>query len=112
MAMKGTSFSHTRLMTFTPPKMTMLTKMTMARPIAQVGMPGKFEVTMPVMELDCTAEPMPKLATAANSAKSTAPIFAHTGVEPSAFLKARSQAYIAPPSILPSWSFTRYLTDA
>ena len=38
--MNGTSFSHTFEMTFTPPKMTMDTMMTMARPMPHAGMPG------------------------------------------------------------------------
>ena len=57
MAMKGTSFSHTLLITFTPPKMTILTKITIAKPMAQVGMPGAFAVMMPVMEgIEATKE--------------------------------------------------------
>ena len=40
MAMKGTSFSHTFEMTFTPPKMTTDTMMTMASPMPQAGTPG------------------------------------------------------------------------
>ena len=109
--MNGTSFSHTFEMDLMPPKMTSDTMMTMASPIPQVGMPGKFEVMMPVMELDCTAEPMPKDAMAANSANAPAPSIAHQGVLPF-LVNARFQAYIAPPSILPSWSFTRYFTAA
>ena len=48
---------------------------------------------------------MPNAASDANRANSTA------SARPSLlFLKPRSSAYIAPPSILPEWSFTRYFT--
>ena len=66
---------------------------------------------MPVMALDCTAEPMPNEATAANSANAPAPKRPHHGALPS-FSNARRHAYIAPPSMLPLWSFTRYFTAA
>ena len=75
-------------------------------------MPGAFARMTVVMEFDCTAEPMPNDAMAANSAKSTAPAFAHAGTEPSGRVNARSHAYMAPPSISPPESFTRYLTEA
>ena len=39
--MKGTSFSHTFEMTFTPPKMTIDTMMTMASPMPQAGTPAE-----------------------------------------------------------------------
>ena len=91
--------------------MTMDTMMTMARPMPQAGMPGKFDMMMPVMALDCTAEPMPNEAIAANSANAPAPSRPHHGVLPS-FSNARRHAYIAPPSMLPLWSFTRYFTAA
>ena len=109
--MNGTSFSHTFEMILMPPKMTRDTMMTMARPMPQVGTPGAFDVMMPVMALDCTAEPMPNEATAANSANAPAPKRPHHGVLPS-FSNARRHAYIAPPSMLPLWSFTRYFTAA
>ena len=49
MAMKGTSFSHTFEMTFTPPKMTTDTMMTMASPMPQAGTPGRFVEMTSVM---------------------------------------------------------------
>ena len=91
--------------------MTMDTMMTMARPMPQVGTPGALDVMIPVMALDCTAEPMPNEATAANRANAPAPSKPHHGVLPS-FSNARRHAYIAPPSMLPLWSFTRYFTAA
>ncbi len=39
--MNGTSFSHTFEMILTPPKMTMDTMMTMARPMPQRECPGR-----------------------------------------------------------------------
>ena len=112
MAMKGTSFSHTFEMNWMPPKMTSDTMMTMASPMPQAGTPGRLEVMMPVMAEDCTAEPMPNEAMAANRANAPAPSMAHQGVLPSLPLKARRHAYIAPPSMLPLWSSTRYFTAA
>ena len=56
-------------------------------------------------EFDCVEAPMPKAANDANKANRMArmrPAFL--------FLKPRSRAYMAPPSILPEWSFTRYFT--
>ena len=76
------------------------------------GMPGKFEVMTPVMELDCTAEPMPKDAMAANSANAPGAAASPTRAFCRSCVNARFQAYMAPPSILPSWSFTRYFTAA
>ena len=54
---------------------------------------------------------MPNEATAANRANAPAPSKPHHGVLPS-FSNARRHAYIAPPSMLPLWSFTRYFTAA
>ena len=65
---------------------------------------------IPVMALACTALPVPMAAMAAKSANSTAMAFAQRGTFP-LFANARSQAYMAPPSISPLWSFTRYFTD-
>ena len=110
--MNGTSASQTFERIWMPPKSTMATEMTMARPTAQSGTPGKLETTTSTMEPDCTAEPMPNAAMDANTANATAPSFAQPGVLPSLRLKARSHAYMAPPSISPLWSLTRYLTDA
>ena len=110
--MKGTSFSHTFEMTFTPPKMTTDTMMTMASPMPQAGTPGRFVEMTSVMAEDCTAEPMPKDAMAANRAKAPAPSSAHHGVLPSLSVKPRFHAYMAPPSMSPLWSFTRYFTAA
>ena len=110
--MNGTSASQTFERIWMPPKSTMATEMTMARPTAQSGTPGKLETTTSTMEPDCTAEPMPNAAMDANTANATAPSFAQPGVLPSLRLKARSHAYMAPPSISPLWSLTRYLTDS
>ena len=110
--MNGTSFSHTFEMDSTPPKMTTETNTTMAMPMIHTGIHGAFETMMPVMADACTAEPVPIAAMAANAAKATAPMRAHQGVEPSLRLKARSHMNIAPPSISPLWSFTRYLMAA
>ena len=52
------------------------------------------------------------VAITAKAANATAPSLAHQGTLPLERLNARSHAYIAPPSISPLWSFTRYLTDA
>ncbi len=65
-----------------------------------------------VIALDCTAAPMPSAATPASNANAPAPNIAHHGTEPSSRVKARRHAYIAPPSMRPSLSFTRYLTAA
>ena len=60
----------------------------------------------PEREFDWTDAPMPNDAINANSAKSTARTL------PSFLcLKPRSSAYMAPPSISPRWSLTRYLTE-
>ena len=111
-AMNGTSFSATLEMDFTPPKITSATAMAITSAIAQSGTPGKLDSMMPVIAADCTAEPVPMVAITAKAANATAPILAHQGTLPSERLNARSHAYIAPPSISPLWSFTRYLTDA
>ena len=105
--MTGTSFSHTCEMDCTPPKMTMPTSTTMAMPTAQSGMPGIEDVIMPVMDVACTAEPVPMVATTANAANAMPPSFAHQGRVPSLRVKARSHTYMAPPSMLPAWSRTR-----
>ena len=111
--MTGTSFSHTEAMVCTPPKMTTATSTTMAMPMSHVGTPGAFAAMMPVMADACTAEPVPMVATTANAANATAPVFAHQAATvPSARLKPRSQMYMAPPSMVPAWSRTRYFTDA
>ncbi len=110
--MMGTSNSHTREMERTPPKMTSATNAEMTRPTTQVGRPSKLPHMMPVMAEDCTAEPVPRVAMAANRANATAPRPAHQGVEPSSRTKARFHAYMAPPIISPLWSFTRYLMEA
>ena len=69
-------------------------------------------VSTSVIAEDCTADPMPKEAMAAKAANRMAPTRAQTGTEPSLRTKPRSQAYMAPPNMLPLWSFTRYFTAA
>ena len=108
--MNGTIASHTLASHFTPPKMTNETNTMMAKPTAQFGTAGKFAVMTPVSAEACTAEPMPNAAMAASAANATAPTLAHTGTLPSLRTKPRSHAYMAPPSISPLWSLTRYLT--
>ena len=54
-----------------------------------------------VMAEDCTAEPMPKDAMAANRAKSPGAGSAHQGVLPFLSVKPRFHAYMAPPSMSP-----------
>ena len=104
--MNGTIFSHTLEMDLMPPMMTTATRIIMMMPTAQIGICGKYSVTMPHTELDWTAPPMPNEASAANNANRTATTFAQV-----APLKPRSRAYIAPPSMSPLWSLTRYLTE-
>ena len=99
--MNGTSFSHTLEMDSTPPKMTTETSTTIAMPIAQAGIHGAFDAMMPVMADACTAEPVPMAAMDAKAAKAIAPRRAHQGAFPSFLENARSQMYIAPPSISP-----------
>ena len=119
-AMKGTSFSQTLDMDSTPPKMTTETRITITTPTAHAGT-ATFEVMMPAIADACTADPVPMAAMAANAANATAPSFAHQGVRPpgpgsssplSLRRNARSQMYMAPPSMAPLWSFTRYFTAA
>ncbi len=110
--MNGTSFSHTREMTFTPPSTTRPTSTTIAMPIAHSGTPGMLVVTTDVIAWDCTAAPIPNEATAARSAKAPAPNSAHQGMLPSLRSNARLHAYMAPPNMLPLWSLTRYFTAA
>ena len=116
--MNGTSFSHTLEMDSTPPKMTTLTSTTMTMPTPHAGT-GTFEVMMPAIADACTADPVPMAAMAANAANATAPAFAHAGTRPPAPASrppsplrrnARSHTYIAPPSMAPLWSRTRYFT--
>ena len=99
--MMGTSFSQTVAMLLTPPKMTSATSAQMIIARTHLGMKGKFPQMIPVIAEACTAEPVPKVATTAKAAKSTAPSFAQPGVLPSGRLNARSHAYMAPPSISP-----------
>ena len=80
--------------------------------MSHTGTPGAFAAMMPVMADACTADPVPTVATTANAANAAAPVFAHQGVDPSARLKPRSHTYMAPPSMVPAWSRTRYFTDA
>ena len=54
---------------------------------------------------------MPNEAMAANSANAPPPTRPYHGTLPF-FSNARRQAYMAPPSMLPLWSFTRYFTAA
>ena len=109
MAMTGTSFSHTREIDLMPPRMTIATSATTTMPTSHCGMaaPSMSDVlySASASEFDWVEAPMPNAASDANSANSTA------STRPSfLFLKPRSSAYIAPPSILPEWSFTRYFT--
>ena len=110
--MKGTSFSQTLAMVLTPPKITTATRIVMTMASTHLGMRGKLPQMMLVIAEDWTAEPVPRVAMTANRANKTAPAFAHMGVVPSERLKARSQAYMAPPIISPLWSFTRYRIEA
>ena len=107
--MNGTRASHTLVSHLMPPKMTSDTSTTSTRPTTHWGTPGRFSTMTSLTALACTAEPMPNDASAARAAKAMAPTLAHQGVVPF-FLKARSQAYMAPPSISPLWSLTRYFT--
>ena len=100
--------------------MTTDTSTTMITPTIHAGT-STFEVMMPDMADACTAEPVPMAAMAANAANATAPSFAHQGVCPPGLgsrlpsalrLNARSQMYMAPPSMAPLWSRTRYFTAA
>ena len=100
-AMKGTSFSQTLVMDLTPPNMTTATNTAMMSDTTHLGIMGKFPHMMPVIADDWTAEPVPSVATTAKAAKRTAPSLAQKGTEPSGRLNARSQAYMAPPSICP-----------
>ena len=67
---------------------------------------------MPEMAADCTAEPVPMVAMMAKAAKATAPSVAHQGTLPSLRAKARFHTNMAPPSIDPLLSRTRYFTAA
>ena len=109
--MKGTIFSQRLEIAETPPKMGIAERTTMMMPMIQGSISTPAEVMMPVMELACTAQPMPRAANAVKMAKAAAPSFAHQGVVPSSRTKARRQAYIAPPTICPLASFTRYLRE-
>ena len=107
--MTGTSFSHTREIDLMPPRMTIATSATTTMPTSHCGMaaPSMSDVlySASASEFDWVEAPMPNAASDANRANSTA------STRPSfLFLKPRSSAYIAPPSILPEWSFTRYFT--
>ena len=69
--MKGTRKVQTRAMDFTPPMMTNAVRMQMRSPTNDVDAP-KVSWASSAMELACTVHPMPKLASAVKTAKSSA----------------------------------------
>ena len=82
-AMIGTSFSQTRAMSWTLPNTTSATSTTTIAPSSHDGTSGTVAWMMLTMALDCTAEPVPSAATAANRANAPAPSIAHQGQLPS-----------------------------
>src|SRR5699024_10480358 len=98
--MNGTSFSHTLAMDLMPPKITNAVSTATTTPMIHGSIP-RFVLHTSAMALTCVAQPMPKEANPANTAK----------MMPSHFMwSPRSSAYMAPPCIRPSAVFTRYLT--
>ena len=101
----GTNPIHQRAMLFTPPMITKPTSVANTKPVIVlvVSVSIQFCITndrFSLMAFACTVLPMPNDATAANTQNSTPNHFM-----PSPFCRA----YIGPPSILPSFVFTRYL---
>ena len=98
--MNGTSISHTRAMLLMPPRMTSPAINAMTAPLT-MGDTLYVSFVSVAMALACTVLPIPKAATAVNTANSTA-IFFHPS--------PRSRAYIGPPYTFPFSFFTRYFT--
>ena len=98
--MKGTRRSQTVEMLFTPPKMTSPASAHTRTPTESGAMWNDSSITVE-MAFTCTPQPMPSVASAVNSANSRARCF---------MPKARSNTYIAPPSVRPSAVCTRYFT--
>ena len=69
--MKGTIFSVTEAIRFSPPRITSPARNTMATPVAQVGTPNT-SFMLPEMELIWVMLPMPKEARKQNRENSTA----------------------------------------
>ena len=98
--MKGTNFSHTLAIDLIPPKITIPVRTATTIPTGHFGMP-RFSLHTVAIALTCVAQPIPKDANPASTAK----------VTPSHFmLSPRSRAHMAPPCIRPSSVFTLYLT--
>ena len=87
-----------------PPKMTSAVSAAMIIPIICFGKPT-FACTILAMALTCVAQPIPKEANPANTAKIIPRILPR-----GCHFNPRESAYIAPPCILPSFFFTLYLT--
>ena len=85
--MNGTKMVQTRAMDFTPPMMTRAVSEQTNRPAIHVGMPN-VSFAKRAMELACTVQPMPKLASAVKMAKASANHF---------MPRPSSRAYIGPP---------------
>src|SRR5699024_8419514 len=100
--MNGTSFSQTREICLTPPRMTTAVSTVTTAPEMAGSIPNEVRMTS-VMAWDCTVQPAPKVASTAKTAKRTA---SHLMPRP------RSIVYMGPPAIEPSLSRTRYLTDS
>ena len=98
--MKGTSSSHTRAMTFSPPMTTTPVISAWTMPVTWTLTPNCDAASVEI-ELACTMLPMPNEANTVKSANSTASHF---------MPRPRSSAYIGPPSIVPSAVLTRYFT--
>ena len=102
--MNGTSFSHTVAIDLIPPKITIAVSIATTRPTIQPCTPV-FSSTTLAMAFTCVAQPIPKEAKPANTAKiipRTLPSFFH--------FNPLDSAYMAPPCIRPSFVFTRYFT--
>ena len=97
--MKGTKVSHTLPMALTPNITTKVSIRASMPPTIRGSKPYSDMATE--MALLCVTHPMPNEAMNVKRAKATA---SHLHFMP------RSMAYIGPPRILPSASFTRYLT--
>ena len=98
--MKGTSFSHTRLITLTPPRITTAVSRVITRPLAHTGTP-KVVCTTSLMAWLCTVLPAPRVANTVNTAKITASHF-----QP----RPRSMVYMGPPTTAPCLLRVRYFT--
>jgi len=89
--MNGTSFSHTRAIDRTPPRITEAVITVIIAPVIQ-GERFKVSFINPEIELACTMLPIPNAATAVKNANTTA---SHL------FFIPRSITYIGPPDIWP-----------